>query len=424
MISNRSSPAKPVNRAGSDTPPRWTPHIDSLNQTIDPISALSDIDLQRELSIYANAQFTFDTVPGEALGQEKEEQSTTASLRAQDAFQQAMAVGEAMLHQSTREYAQKPYQYPINTNSYEPPIQMYRDMSMETYSAIQSPITPHSHSMVLNNELGYPISSHHTHCPPLSVSSSTPNTPTFYGSIESPKSGGGNDQSIDQFMSMMSSMASSKNFSDSLPSPHSTAFESQPFRPTQEGVPLMRTQSHDPRLRFNNVQSQQAVNITPRRVRTNSMVPSIETTKSYPKALPTPSQSTSAKDNAPGNTNTAVGYNGHNMSRTGSISEEDDERDGSEDEGPSHEMSKDDKRRRNTAASARFRVKKKMREQILQRTACEMTEKAKQLEIRVKELEREIGWLKSLVVEKNEARLDQLMQNRPPHADPISKRPS
>ncbi|KAG1551248.1 hypothetical protein G6F49_009043 [Rhizopus delemar] len=52
-------------------------------------------------------------------------------------------------------------------------------------------------------------------------------------------------------------------------------------------------------------------------------------------------------------------------------------------------LSKEDKRRRNTAASARFRVKKKMREQALQQTATEMTEKARAFEIRVHELERE-----------------------------------
>lgn len=58
----------------------------------------------------------------------------------------------------------------------------------------------------------------------------------------------------------------------------------------------------------------------------------------------------------------------------------------------------EDKRRRNTAASARFRLKKKEREAALER-------KAKELEIRVGELEkecealrRENGWLKGLVV--------------------------
>ncbi|KAI8876281.1 hypothetical protein K501DRAFT_143304, partial [Backusella circina FSU 941] len=58
----------------------------------------------------------------------------------------------------------------------------------------------------------------------------------------------------------------------------------------------------------------------------------------------------------------------------------------------------DDKRKRNTAASARFRIKKKIKEQELQKTASEMTEKASKMEERVHELEREIKWLKALVV--------------------------
>ncbi|CAG8665582.1 6975_t:CDS:1 [Acaulospora morrowiae] len=66
----------------------------------------------------------------------------------------------------------------------------------------------------------------------------------------------------------------------------------------------------------------------------------------------------------------------------------------------------EDKRRRNTAASARFRVKKKMREQALERTAKEMTQKAETLEVRVKELEMEIKWLRSLIVEKDARLLD------------------
>lgn len=66
----------------------------------------------------------------------------------------------------------------------------------------------------------------------------------------------------------------------------------------------------------------------------------------------------------------------------------------------------EDKRRRNTAASARFRVKKKMREQALERTAREMTAKAEMFEGRVKELEMEIKWLRSLIVEKDARLLD------------------
>ncbi|KAF9434707.1 hypothetical protein BGZ76_007574 [Entomortierella beljakovae] len=62
---------------------------------------------------------------------------------------------------------------------------------------------------------------------------------------------------------------------------------------------------------------------------------------------------------------------------------------------------KEDKRRRNTAASARFRQKKKLREQALEQTAREQTSRAEHLEARVKELEMEVRWLRGLIVEKD-----------------------
>jgi hypothetical protein len=60
----------------------------------------------------------------------------------------------------------------------------------------------------------------------------------------------------------------------------------------------------------------------------------------------------------------------------------------------------EDKRRRNTAASARFRVKKKQREQALEKTAKDMTDKAHKLEKKVAELELENKWLKGLITER------------------------
>ncbi|ORX59632.1 hypothetical protein DM01DRAFT_1381187 [Hesseltinella vesiculosa] len=63
----------------------------------------------------------------------------------------------------------------------------------------------------------------------------------------------------------------------------------------------------------------------------------------------------------------------------------------------------EDKRRRNTAASARFRQKKKQREQALHITVKEMTAKTEKLEARCKELELEAKWLRALLVEKNPA---------------------
>jgi len=70
----------------------------------------------------------------------------------------------------------------------------------------------------------------------------------------------------------------------------------------------------------------------------------------------------------------------------------------------------EDKRRRNTAASARFRVKKKQREQALEKTAKDMTDKANRLEKRVNELEMENRWLKGLITDKNEGGEDKLSE--------------
>ncbi|KAF2404380.1 hypothetical protein EJ06DRAFT_526467 [Trichodelitschia bisporula] len=61
----------------------------------------------------------------------------------------------------------------------------------------------------------------------------------------------------------------------------------------------------------------------------------------------------------------------------------------------------EEKRRRNTAASARFRIKKKEREQALEQTAAEMTEKVVGLEAKVGQLELENKWLRGLITEKS-----------------------
>ena len=66
----------------------------------------------------------------------------------------------------------------------------------------------------------------------------------------------------------------------------------------------------------------------------------------------------------------------------------------------------EDKRKRNTAASARFRIKKKQREQALEKSAKEMTDKVTMLEGRISALETENKWLKSLVTEKHGGRDD------------------
>lgn len=67
----------------------------------------------------------------------------------------------------------------------------------------------------------------------------------------------------------------------------------------------------------------------------------------------------------------------------------------------SRNTAEEDKRRRNTAASARFRVKKKLREQSLEKTVKDTTDKNTALEARVTALELENQWLKNLITEKN-----------------------
>lgn len=66
----------------------------------------------------------------------------------------------------------------------------------------------------------------------------------------------------------------------------------------------------------------------------------------------------------------------------------------------------EDKRRRNTAASARFRVKKKQKEQALEKHAKEMQDKLSKLEKRVSELETENKWLKGLLTDKPDGEAD------------------
>lgn len=79
-------------------------------------------------------------------------------------------------------------------------------------------------------------------------------------------------------------------------------------------------------------------------------------------------------------------------------------------EANSRAAAEEDKRRRNTAASARFRVKKKQREQALEKTAKEMTDKCEQLEKQVAQLEMENKWLRGLVVEKTTKSVEEVAE--------------
>lgn len=69
------------------------------------------------------------------------------------------------------------------------------------------------------------------------------------------------------------------------------------------------------------------------------------------------------------------------------------------------------KRKRNTAASARFRIKKKLKEKQMEQQASELRDRLAFLEKRLKTLEMENKCLKQLMIEKNEKKNSDLLES-------------
>lgn len=69
----------------------------------------------------------------------------------------------------------------------------------------------------------------------------------------------------------------------------------------------------------------------------------------------------------------------------------------------------EDKRKRNTAALARFRIKKKMKEQEMERRSKELEEKVAALEKKLKQLEMENKCLKTMITQRNDKKNDDLL---------------
>ncbi|KZV70349.1 hypothetical protein PENSPDRAFT_579525 [Peniophora sp. CONT] len=78
----------------------------------------------------------------------------------------------------------------------------------------------------------------------------------------------------------------------------------------------------------------------------------------------------------------------------------------------------EDKRRRNTAASARFRIKKKQKTLNLERTVNDLSGRVEELEHEASELRRENGWLKEIVMLKSRQRVEGLSLPDPPSGPP------
>ncbi|KAI8086555.1 uncharacterized protein BX664DRAFT_336138 [Halteromyces radiatus] len=270
----------------STTGTTWSSHVDVLNKVMDPIDILTDAELQNELALYANAQFTFDTLPGAAI-----EDKQMKSLSGFPMDQQ-------------RQHRQRP---PVLDISLANQIHSANSTQKDPYSSVTS--SP------------YDQTQQHYFTPV----SSLPGSPTH-------KNHGG--RHMDPLLSFMMSPTNST---------------------PEEPVTPMETLSDQ-----------------------------LDGHKTKKKSI---TRRTSAKSKETNDKPQDV-----SLEKVSQANEQQDE-----------DLIKLDKRRRNTAASARFRIKKKLREQTLQRTACEMTEKAKRLEARVQELEREIKWLKELVVAKHDA---------------------
>lgn len=128
-----------------------------------------------------------------------------------------------------------------------------------------------------------------------------------------------------------------------------------------------------------------------------------ETTFSLPPSIPAPASVTQTQPSTPATATFPMNTTPTSAKRRGSIMES-----ASPEslEDASRLAAEEDKRRRNTAASARFRIKKKQREQALEKSAKDMADKVSQLEMKINQLEMENKWLKNLITEKNSGKKD------------------
>ncbi|KNZ53582.1 hypothetical protein VP01_3199g2 [Puccinia sorghi] len=95
----------------------------------------------------------------------------------------------------------------------------------------------------------------------------------------------------------------------------------------------------------------------------------------------------------------------HNCDKSSSPNNNNSNPSSNEDDDANRLAHDEDKRRRNTLASARFRMKKKMKEQEIERVAREMRERVADLEKQVDSLTQENKWLRGLIVDSTASKL-------------------
>ncbi|KAI8340414.1 hypothetical protein BD560DRAFT_412341 [Blakeslea trispora] len=301
---------------------------------MDPVSVLSDAELQKELAIFADAQFTYDVAPGVAA---KENTNNKRKSHHQPDMHSLLNVKLASLSENSYHTAMSPdaiAKFYDNSPDCSPP-NGYHSANPSPPNGFYSP----------------------NPTPPNGVhlSSNPSNTSTYFQDILNPPITFYEDDALDvqdddQFLKTMSIL---------------TSYSEPAILETQDAsaAPLDK----EPKKRSH----------------VRSKKPSQLNKEDIFKSMDEETTSTTGKKSQQGNIS-----NSHAP------------------------LSKEDKRRRNTAASARFRVKKKLREQALQQTADEMTERAKAFENRVHELEREVKWLKELIIERKDGRLEQLLMQQ------------
>ncbi|KAI8879166.1 hypothetical protein K501DRAFT_227135 [Backusella circina FSU 941] len=329
--------------------------VDSLNQVLDPVSVLSDMDLQEELAVFANAQFKYDIAPGTAIDDCTKildtEQASGYAMNTNDAKYRRESKQSHNMHSLLNVKLASLAENNYHTSMSHDAITRFYDESPDCsppngyYSPNPSP--PNG----MNSPNPTPPNGYHLTSAPT-VFHAVVNPPiTFYG-----------DDAVmgyedDEFMKTMRILTSA------------TPYESEPIhhKPTQSKIEKAKIAGKKRETITTSTSMEKKADI--------------EVSDEF-----TELNDDNMDENPTQNEN-------ENGKKTNTV------------------LTKEDKRRRNTAASARFRVKKKQREQALQHTANEMTEKANMLENRVKELEQQVKWLKALVVEKKDSRFEEIFRH-------------
>ncbi|GAN03683.1 E3 ubiquitin ligase complex SCF subunit sconB [Mucor ambiguus] len=396
----------------------WPPHLDVLNQIMTPVQLLNDSSLQQELDFYTRAQFKLaDT------------SNTTVSATSTAATTPIVTAttGNASYFDSLNIPSDQHQDY--NTNQYVSDSTSYASLLFNSQQ--QQPNHSNDGSLLLAHEpKSYQQQNtlHSLYSNSSTPANSTPNSPIVHiDAHHQQQHYVEQNQDSDRFAAMFLSSSSSTSAA-AVPSLANVPNEpwtnkgkknatQQKFRFKQDTKQQQQHQLLDSKLlsKHNMEQDKKSGIKRPpknkqkapistsskkKQLSRNKMMDSDEDSQDDSQDEDHDEDGEDGQEDAP-----VIGDGALSYSSMGSSSSR-----------ASQPLTKDDKRRRNTAASARFRIKKKMREQALQNTACEMTDKALRMEQRVHELEREIKWLKALVVEKSQVRIEQLVRERPPNS--------